>query len=132
MSVEKPSILDLLLETDAEKFQHSNTKDFEITRLSEKIGEKFIVQCSTLTSEKIRHVAEISKNNIDTKTYSILESCRIEGKKINSKELMEKFGAITPPELIEKLLLPGEIQSLYDEISTLSGYARNAVEEIKN
>lgn len=126
------SILDLLLETDIEKLKQNNSKDFEVTRLSEKIGEKFIVQCSPLTSEKIRHIAEISKNDTDTKTYSILESCRIEGKKINSKELMEKFGAVTPPELIEKILLPGEMHALYTEISTLSGYARNAVEEIKN
>ena len=45
--------------------------------------------------------------------------------------LQEKYGAATPAELVEKLLLPGEIEDLAREIEKLSGYRTVTLEEIK-
>lgn len=125
------SILDLLLETDAEKLQRENSKEYEIKRLSKALGEKFIITCRPLTHEQVGHIGEISKNTAETKLNAILESCRVEGKKLNSKGLLEKFNVVTSMELISKLFLPGEVFELYTIVNDLSGYSKNAIEEVK-
>ena len=47
-------------------------------------------------------------------------------------ELMSKFKAQTPKELVRKLLLSGEIASVHSTISELSGFGDDAVKEVKN
>ena len=49
-----------------------------------------------------------------------------------NKDLLSKFKAQTPKELVRKLFLSGEIASIYGEISGLSGFGDNAVQEVKN
>lgn len=125
------SILDLLLETDIDKLQNNNSKNYEIKRLSKILGEKFIVTCTLLTNEQMMHIAEISKTNIDIKLNAVLEACKIEGKKLNNEELMKKFNVVSAKELISKLFLPGEVYELYNIINDLSGYGKDAVKEVK-
>ena len=126
------SILDLLLETDIKKLELNNSKEYEIKRLSEILGKRFTVTCCPINTEQVAHIGEISKNNTEVKHNTIIESCRIDGKKLNNKELMEKFKAVTPTELVGKMFLSGEIYELYTIINNISGYGRDAVEEIKN
>lgn len=132
------SILDLLLETDVEKLQMENQKDYEIKRLSKllkqgkRVEEKFIVTCKALTNEQTAYIGEISKNNTDIKLNAVIEACRIEGKKFNDKKLMDKFNVVTPIDLLNKLFLQGEIFELYNAVNELSGYSKDAVKEIKN
>lgn len=125
------SILDLLLETDIDKLQNNNSKNYEIKRLTKILGEKFIVTCTVLTNEQMMHIAEISKTNIDIKLNAVLEACKIEGKKLNNEELMKKFNVVSAKELIGKLFLPGEVYELYNIINDLSGYGKDAVKEVK-
>lgn len=126
------SILDLLLETDIKKLELKFSKDFEVKRLSEKIGKPFVVSCSPMTNDQLTHISEVSKNNSDMKIHVVIECCKIEGKKIATKELMEKFNVITAFELVQKLFLPGEIYEMYTQVNNMSGYGEGAVEEIKN
>ena len=126
------SVLNLLLETDPQQLELKFSKKFEVKRLSEIIGSPFVVTCSPITNEQLSHLSEISKNNTDLKINTVLECCKIDGKKIASKELMEKLKAITPKDLIEKLLLPGEIYELYSTVNSMSGYGEGVIEEIKN
>ncbi len=126
------SILDLLLETDEKKLKINNSKDYEVKRLSNVLGQKFIVNCKPLTNEQVAHIGEVSKDNTELKLNAVIEACRIEGKKFSHKELMGKFKVLTPLELLNKLFLPGEIYELYDIVNKLSGYSKDAVEEIKN
>ncbi|MDU6360290.1 MAG: phage portal protein [Clostridiales bacterium] len=126
------SIIDLLLETDVEKLQAKHNKNYEIKRLSKALGEKFIITCYPLTHEQVAHIGEISKTNTDMKLNAVLEACRIEGKRFNNKELMDKFGVVTPTDLLNKLFLPGELYEIYEVINTLSGYSKDAVKEVKN
>ncbi len=126
------SIIDLLLETDVEKLQAKHNKNYEIKRLSKVLGEKFVVTCYALTHEQVAHLGEISKTNTSMKLNAVLEACRIEGKRFNNKELMDKFGVVTPTDLLNKLFLPGELYELYGIINTLSGYSKDAVREVKN
>lgn len=126
------SIIDLLMETDIEKLQVNSQKDYEVKRLTKILGEKFIVSCRPLTNEQVTHIGEVSKNNTDIKLNSVLEACRIEGKKLNSKALIDKFKVATPLELLNKLFLPGEIFELYNIVNEISGYGKDSVSEIKN
>lgn len=126
------SIIDLLLETDPQKFEENNKKDYEIKRLSKVIGEPFIITCHALTDEQIEHISEISNNHTEEKYNAVIEGCRIEGKRFNNNELMGKFDVITPKDFIKKLLKPGEVYALYLEVNQLSGYGRNVVQEVKN
>lgn len=125
------SILDLLLETDIDKLQNNNSKNYEIKRLTKILGEKFIVTCTLLTNEQMMHIGEISKTNFDIKLNAVLEACKIEGKKLNNEELMKKFNVVSAKELISKLFLPGEVYELYNVINDLSGYGKDAVKEVK-
>lgn len=51
-----------------------------------------------------------------------------------NKEILKKFGARTPHELIEILLTPGEIDTLKEQIDSISGYDKEEEieEEVKN
>lgn len=126
------SIIDLLLETDVQKLQENNKKDYEVKRLSNILGEKFIVTCHALTHEQVTHLGEISKSNADLKLNAVIEACRIEGKRFNNVDIMNKFGVVTPSDLLNKLFLVGEIAALYDTVNKLSGYSKDAVKEVKN
>lgn len=127
------SIFDRLMETDAAKLQEKEKKDVEISRLSALLGEPFLLTCSTLTREQIRHIGETSGE--DDRIAAILEGCRLEGKKLSDKAFLDKFGAVSGKEVVEKLFRGGEISGIYQALGDLSGYtadAVKAVEEIKN
>lgn len=128
------SIFDKLMETDAAKLQEKEKKEVEVSRLTELLGEPFILTCSTLTREQIRHISETSGDE-DDKVAAILEGCRLEGRKLSDKALLDKFGVVSGKEVVEKLFRSGEISAIYQNLSALSGYAVDAVkaaEELKN
>lgn len=126
------SILDKLLETDVEKLRGRESRKYEVKRLSEAMGEAFIVNCRPLTSEQMQHVGEISKTNADIKENVVLEGCDIDGKRFTNKELLKKFGVESGKEVIQNLFKVGEISALYDVINEISGYGKDVVEEVKN
>ncbi len=124
------SIIDKLLQTDVNKLE-KQAKKFEVKRLSEVLGEPFVVTIKPLTMEQVSHVAEIAKNGNERELF-IVEACKIEGKKFTDKELLDKFKCTSGAEVVRKLLQPGEIQAVYNIINDLSGYKIGVVEEIKN
>ena len=68
------------------------------------------------------------------KTHIILAA--VTDPDLKSKQLREKFtpegrkNPLTPVELVETLLLPGEAVNLYNSIMDLSGFGDDAVEKI--
>lgn len=124
-------ILDLLLNADANKLKNVK-KQYEVKRLSDALGEPFIVEISPLTNEQMNYVMEIGKDEKDTKLSILCESCKVGGHSFKEKEIMDKYGVYTPYELIEKIFLPGEIFEIYKVINDLSGFTKDAVVEIKN
>lgn len=125
-------IFEKLLETDPEKISKRETKKIEVKRLSELFGEPFVVECRPLNSEQLEHIGEISKTNAETRKNTVLEACRVEGKKFSCKELREKFGVVTGGDVLNQLFLLGEVSALYQTVSEMSGYGKNVVEEVKN
>ena len=136
------NVLDLLLGSDIGEIKLP-TKQVEITRLTEVYGAPFIVTCKALTPEKYEEVQDMALDvqgkdvDLDIKLlqlFVVLEGVVDDAGKplFKNKDLMKKFKAQTPKELVRKLLLSGEIANLYGDISELSGFGDNAVTEVKN
>mgnify|MGYP001861103059 CR=1 FL=1 len=126
------SILDKLLETDLKKLQNKEKKTYEVKRLSEIMGEPFLVTCKPLGHEQVMHLTEISKDDMDMRLNSILESCEVEGKSFGNDIFTSKFGTASGKEVVGKLFQPGEVSELYRIINKMSGYGNNVIEEVKN
>jgi len=130
------STLDLLLKMDETKIKKP-TKGVEIRRLSEVAGEKVVFVCEAVTHNKMAEIQEmafdIKSQQMDIQEMQVMTVLAgVKEPNFKSKELLEKFHAPTPKELVQKLLLPGEITNLYNVISELSGFGSDAVAEVKN
>lgn len=128
------SIIDSLLNLDQNKLK-KDKKQFEVTRLSEIIGEKFVIDVMPITNKQVENILEIAGEKEKVAPYYIVESCRIEGKKFTDKELLECYKCVKGTDLVNKLMLPGEVDSIYACIMEMSGYKKGSVEtveEIKN
>ena len=139
---EAVNVLDLLLGSDMGEIKLP-TKQVEITRLTEVFGAPFILTCKALSPDKFEEVQDMAVSikgkeaDIEVSLLQLLVVMEgvIEdsGKPMfKNKELMLKFKAPTPKELVRKLLLSGEITSVYGVIAGLSGFGENAVKEVKN
>lgn len=126
------SILDKLLETDLEKLQKKEKKTYEVKRLSEIMGEPFLVTCKPLGHEEVMHLNEISKDDLDIRLNTVLEGCAVEGKSFSHEAFTSKIGTPSGKEVVERLFNSGEVWELYRIINDMSGYSKNAVTEVKN
>lgn len=145
------NILDLLLGADIGKIK-APFMDVEITRLSEAFGAPFIVRCEALSPDKYEELQEmavtIQGKDVDMDVSNFQKLTVIEGVKatvtdkngnrtaggllLKNQDLMSKFKAHTPKELCKMIFLSGEVATLYQHISALSGFSDTAVKEIKN
>lgn len=139
---EAVNVLDLLLGSDIGEIKLP-TKQMEITRLSGVFGAPFVITVSALSPDRYEEVQDMAvsvKGKDADIEVSLLQLLVVmegvmdpNGKPLfKNKELMLKFKASTPKELVRKLLLSGEITNIYAEISTLSGFGDGAVKEVKN
>lgn len=116
----------MLLKADKEKFKVADKK-INIKRLSEELGEEVVFTIKHLSLDKINEIRE--SNSEDVTVHMVVEA--IKEPSFKSKELMEKYDAITPVDLINKILLPGEIEEIYILLSKMNGYRKETIEEIK-
>ena len=117
--------LEMLLGSD--RVEKRQEKKVKIRRLSPKGKEPVVF---TLQSIGWGRVAEIRKLGDERVPLHILLAGVVD-LDFKNTALQEKYGAATPAELVEKLLLPGEIEDLAREIEKLSGYRTVTLEEIK-
>lgn len=133
------NIVEKLLGIDSGKLEMPSK---EVTlKLGKLGGEEFTFKCKAVDSEIQAEITEnamtIKKGDIkkidlyDMKVFTVLESCKDIFK---NKEVLKHFNAPTPKELVRKLLLPGELDELYNQINELNGYEKDKEdeEEIKN
>ena len=139
---EAVNVLDLLLGSDIGEIKLP-TKEMEITRLSEVFGAPFVITVSALSPDRYEEVQDMAvsvKGKDADIEISLLQLLVVmegvmapNGKPLfKNKDLMSKFKASTPKELVRKLLLSGEIANIYGEIANLSGFGDGAVKEVKN
>jgi hypothetical protein len=131
------SKLDLLLKVDKTKLVRP-TQEVEIKRLSDLVGETFTVTCQALTPDEfgeLQNSISIEQNgqvsiNDDIQVETVING--VKDPQLDSQQVIEYYGAVNAKEVVKIIFLPGEINSLYQVISNLSGFGRDAVKEIKN
>ena len=139
---EAVNVLDLLLGSDIGEIKLP-TKSMEITRLSGVFGAPFVITASALSPDKYEEVQDMAvsvKGKDADIEISLLQVLVVmegvldpNGKPLfKNKDLMAKFKASTPKELVRKLFLSGEIANIYGEIANLSGFGESSVKEVKN
>lgn len=139
---EAVNVLDLLLGGDAGDIKLP-TKQVEITRLTEAYGAPFILTCRALSPSKFEEVQDmavsIKGKDADIEITLLQVLVVMEGVvdptgalMFKNKELLAKFKAPSPKDLVKKILLSGEISKVYETISGLSGFGEDAVKAVKN
>lgn len=139
---EAVNVLDMLLGSDVGEIKLP-TKQVEITRLSEAYGTPFILTCKALTPSKFEEVQDMAVSikgkdaDIEITLLQVLVVMEgvvaPDGKPMfKNKELMLKFKAPSPKDLVKTILLSGEIAKVYETVSGLSGFGEGAVKEVKN
>ena len=105
-----------------------------------KVGEVLDFEIQAINAEKATEIQQkaikIENGNVSdvdvykTKGLTIMEGCPM----FKDKALREHFNCPTPKELINKLLLKGEVEDLVDAINNLSDLKKieKAEDEIKN
>ena len=134
--------LAVLLGADRGKLKLMPTRQVEITRLSDVVGEPVIFTIRALTGEEFQEAQEaamsISKRgeveDLDSRMLQIM--CVLNGVQdpnLRDKDLLAAYDAATPEQLMNgSLMLPGELSQLFNAIQELSGFGEGAVSEVKN
>lgn len=134
--------LAVLLGADRGKLRLMPTKEIEITRLSEIVGQKVIFTIRALNGEEFKEAQEaalsLSKRgeveDVDSRMLQVM--CVINGTQdpnLKDKQLLDLYDAATPDQLLNgSFLLPGEVSQLFNAIQELSGFGADAVAEVKN
>lgn len=132
--------IDMLLAADAGKISAQQTEEVEIPRLSRAMGQPFYVTVKSVAPERMDEINDTAikmtsrgrYKGIDIGKLKLLTLCDgIVSPDLRNKELLEKFGAETPKELIAKLFRAGEITKIYEKIQNISGFEEET-DEIKN
>ena len=98
--------------------------EVKLNRFSQ--NEDVVLKIKNIGYEKMQEILEMRENS----AVHIVLAGDAEGV-FRNKEIMQHYNAATPVELIKKVLRPGEINAVSNEILKLSGYERNMVEVIK-
>lgn len=100
---------------------------YRIDRLSEALGADVVFELRGLSYGKVHDLERFTQ---DADINILLAGCV--SPDLRDGRLMERFGAVTPAEMLKKLLLPGEIADLASAVERLSGYRRSTITEVKN
>ena len=117
--------LQLLL--SREKVLPVQEKEVKIKRLSPKGQEPVVFSLRSLSYNRVAELKKIGGE--DMKLHILLAG--IKNPDLKNQELLDKYGAATPLDLLKILLLPGEIEDLSLAVERLSGYRVDTIEEIK-
>ena len=131
------NIIDILMQIDDETLE---TPKAIHKMFVKKIGKELEFEIEAINAEKATEIQQkaikIENGNVadidvyKTKVLTIMEGCPM----FKDKALREHFKCPTPKELINKLLLKGEVEDLVDAINNLSDLKKieKAEDEIKN
>lgn len=71
---------------------------------------------------------DIERFTQDTDVQILLAGCD----ELRESQLKDRFGAATPAQAVQRLLLPGEVADLSREVEKLCGFRMNTLREVKN
>lgn len=116
--------LDLLLKADIPDIP---VKEYKLKRLSKICGGPVIFKLKGLIYNRAN---DLMKTHTDELNVHIVLAGTVEPN-LKDENLLTKYNAVTPAELIKKMLLPGEIEDLSREIEKLSGYRQTTIETVE-
>lgn len=116
------TVIDFLLELEPTAAQ---TKKVKVKRLSRPDAPVVL----ELTGPNYARVLELKRQSDDLGVAVMLEG--VTSPDLRNRELMDKYKAVTPAELVQKLFLPGEIEDIAREVERLAGYRRETLEEFR-
>lgn len=116
--------LDLLLKAEISELP---VKEYKVKRLSEICGEPIIFKLKGLMYNRAN---ELMKNHVEELNVHIVLAGTVEPN-LKDANLLSKYNAITPAELVKAMLLPGEIEDLSRAIEKLSGYRQTTIETVE-
>lgn len=115
--------LSLLLSSSSDKFKKP-TKEVEITRLSEILGEPFICTVQAIDMNQFKEI--LRETGESQNAESSMEAAQLAVKmglidpKLTDKNLQQHFNAPNYRELMNKMFLTGEIMQLSEAIMEVS------------
>jgi hypothetical protein len=125
--------LDMLLAADPSKLKNVPAGQVEIKRLSKKLGQPFYIKFKAGTINQMKEIGE-KANDSETEEmkWTIYELTF--DPDFKSKELRERFGVTRPVDIVDTILLGGEVLTVYQAILKLSGFDKDGlnIEEVKN
>lgn len=125
---EPQSILSLLLEGVLPDVRRERPrKRYEVKRLSKALGQPAVFTLQGLPYGRVHELQRLSE---DLSCHIVLEGC-VEPS-FKDPALMAKYQAATPLDVIQAMLLPGEIEDLSRAVERLTGYRQTTIAEIKN
>ena len=125
--MEKDNTLELLLSMDVPEPREKSVK---IKRLSEACGKDIVFRIRQISYNRLQEIVEQHGKNGDISVFTVLTG--VVSPNLKSKDLMQKYNTVTPADMLERLLLPGEIEDLDREIEKLCGYRYSTLEEIED
>lgn len=135
------NLVEALLAADNEELLTGRKETYEVKRLSNLLGQPFLLTLKAIPSKRYTEIQTAAttfkknKQDFDLHKLQILTLVAgIESPALDNIDLLKKIGAATPAELLDKLLLAGEITNIADAISKLSGYDSidSEADEVKN
>ena len=127
---------------DIAKLIEKPTATYEVKRLSEKLGEPFIMTFRAIPSDEFADIQRVAmsmkggklgdvdlyKMQVKTIVASAVDP------KFKDKDLMRAFGCATPDDVVARLFVPGEISELNNQIGKLNGFEpqSDVDREVKN
>lgn len=132
-------VTELLLKADTGKLDLPK-KEVEIPRLTKLFGSPVIFTVQALAPSKYEEIQQsgvtINQNGGVTMDNGKMQKLGVLAGVIDPSfkdpELKKHYNAATPEEVMNKLLLPGEIVTLFTVITDISGFRMDAVQEVKN
>lgn len=126
--------LEMLLAADPAKVKKAPTGQIEIKRLSDQLGKPFTVTFRAGTLDELNSIGENAKDSETEEMKWAIYELTLDPN-FKDSGLREKFGVTRPVDIVNSILLGGEIMTLYRAIMKISGFDKNAkqdVEAVKN
>lgn len=134
-------LIDKLLQADIKDLSATPTEEFEVERLSQKFGEPFNLTLQGIKTRKLKEIFDdinvSSKKNekIDfDRQYEGMLELVLEGivePNFKDTRLLEKFHVPIPTDVIERMFLLGEIQTISEHILKLCGLDQQIFSQTK-
>lgn len=126
--MEPQNVLDILLQQERRPLERAWVK---MRKLSEYYGTDICFQIRALSFNQVADIRKAEENHGELAFAVAVVLAGVTEPNLKEEALLEKFHAVTPAELVQHMLTPGELEDLAREIEMLSGYRQNTVELVQ-